>query len=145
MWRQIAYAPPVKSLISMIVGTVMAAMAASAAPVLLLETIITVENPNGGKEVVTPDPVPVESGKKAIIPFGKYEYAVTPILLADNTVEIRVVVTERVGEKLNRVAVPRIKARGGHAAEIKVGQTVFGIKITPADSAPQISAPDGNP
>lgn len=124
-----------KSILSGVLGVVIATFTASASPLLLLETTVTVEDVNGNKDVVTPDPSPVESGKKAIIPFGKYEFTVTPILLADNTLDIHVVVTERTGEKIKQVAVPRLKAGIGQAAEIQVGEISFGMKITPKTSA----------
>jgi len=54
------------------------------------------------------------------------EYAVTPTLLDNGTVDVRAVLTERNdGKKAEKLAAPRIKARLGEKAEIRVGNVAF--------------------
>ena len=103
---------------------------ASAAPRLLVETTITQTSAKGDKDVWAVPRVIVESGQEGIAQLGnqlgKLEYAVTPTLLDNGTVDVRAVLTERPdGKKAEQLAAPRIKARLGEKAEIRVGNVAF--------------------
>jgi hypothetical protein len=74
--------------------------------------------------------ISVESGKQAIIQVGKLEYAVTPTLLDNGTVDLRAVLTERDGEKADRLAAPQTKAKLGKVAEIQIGDLTFTTKTS---------------
>jgi hypothetical protein len=103
---------------------------ASAAPRLLVKTTITQTSAKGDKDVWAAPRVIVESGKEGITQLGNQlrmlEYAVTPTLLDNGTVDVRAVLTERNdGKKAEKLAAPRIKARLGEKAEIRVGNVAF--------------------
>lgn len=100
-------------------------LSASAGPTLVLETTITEHHATGGKDVLAAPRIAVESGKLAIVRVGKLEYAVTPTLLGDGTVELRAVLTEHNGNKAGKLATPRIRAKLDQVAEIQVGQLGF--------------------
>jgi hypothetical protein len=99
---------------------------AGAAPNLVIETTITQTNAKGGKELLAAPRVTVESGKEAVIQIGKLEYALTPTLLDNGTVDVSAVLTERTeGKKAEKLAAPRIKVRLGEKTEIRVGNIAF--------------------
>ena len=65
------------------------------------------------------------SGKQATIKFGKFEYNVTPVLHDDGTVDVSAILTEHDGKDAHQVVDQRIKAKLGHATEVRVGNLVF--------------------
>jgi type II secretory pathway component GspD/PulD (secretin) len=69
--------------------------------------------------------ISTESGKQAVIKVGNLEYAVTPTLLEDGSVDLNAVLTQRDGDKADVLTVPTIKATIGQAAEINIGDTTF--------------------
>ncbi len=103
---------------------------ASALSALLVETTIAEINAKGEKSVLTAPRVIVESGKQAVIRVGSLEYAVTPTLLGDGTVDLRATLTKRDGKKADQIAAPRIIAKLGQTAEIKVGTLAFKAKTS---------------
>jgi hypothetical protein len=121
---------PMKTTVTSLLATIAIAFTASAAPTLLVETTITENHANGGKDVLAAPSITVESGKQAIIQVGKLEYAVTPTLLDNGTVDLRAVLTERDGEKADRLAAPQIKAKLGKVAEIRIGDLAFTTKTS---------------
>lgn len=119
-----------KTAITTLLATILIAFTASASPALLVETTISEHNTKGGKDVLVAPRVTVESGKQAIIQVGKLEYAVTPTLLDNGTVELRATLTERDGKKADQLAVPRITAKLDQVAEIQIGQLAFTTKTS---------------
>ena len=119
-----------KTSINTLLATIAIALTASASPTLLVETTITEHHAKGGKDVLAAPRITVESGKQAIIQVGKLEYAITPTLLDDGTVDLRAILTERDGEKADELAAPRIKAELGQVAEIQIGQLAFTTKTS---------------
>lgn len=69
--------------------------------------------------------ISTESGKQAVIQVGTLEYAVTPVLLDDGTVDFRAVVTVRHGDESDVLAAPAIKAKIDQVAEIRIGDLTF--------------------
>ena len=104
---------------------------ALAAPTFVIETKITVPNPRGGNDVVTPR-ILVESGKPAIIEIGNLKYAMTPTAMNNGTVEVRAIITQRNPGNQNEtvIAQPRLIVPLGDFAEVKVGQHVLRLKPT---------------
>jgi len=101
-----------------------------AAPTLLLETTITEHRAARDKIVLAAPRVVIESGRQAVVEVNKLEYAVTPTLLDNGTVEIRATLTDRTGGEVKRLAAPRIKTQLDHIAEIQVGQFAFTTKTS---------------
>jgi hypothetical protein len=121
---------PMKTTVTSLLATIAMAFTASASPSLLVETTITENHAKGGKDVLAAPSITVESGKQASIQVGKLEYAVTPTLLDNGTVDLRAVLTERDGEKVDRLAAPQIKAKLGKVAEIQIGDLTFTTKTS---------------
>jgi hypothetical protein len=121
---------PMKTTVTSLLATIAMAFTASAAPTLLVETTITENHANGGPDVLKAPAISVESGKQATVKIGKLEYAVTPTLLDNGTVDLRAVLTERDGEKADRLAAPQIKAKLGKVAEIQIGDLTFTTKTS---------------
>ena len=119
-----------KTTINTLLATILITLTASASPALLVETTITEHHTKGGKDVLASPSITVESGKQAIIQVGKLEYAVTPTLLDDGTVDLRAVLTERDGKNADRLAAPQIKSKLGQVAEIQIGQLAFTTKTS---------------
>jgi type II secretory pathway component GspD/PulD (secretin) len=119
-----------KTTINTLFATILITLTASASPALLVETTITEHHAKGGKDVLAAPSITVESGKQAIIQVGKLEYAVTPTLLDDGTVDLRAVLTERDGKNADRLAAPQIKSELGQVAEIQIGQLAFTTKTS---------------
>ena len=119
-----------KTTITTLLATIVITLTASASPALLVETTITEHHAKGGKDVLMAPRITVESGKQATIQVGKLEYAVTPTLLDDGTVDLRATVTERDGKKADKLAAPRIKAKLGQVAEIQIGQLALKTKTS---------------
>jgi hypothetical protein len=105
-------------------------LSASAGPTLLLETTITRDHAKGGKDVLTAPRIAVENGNQAMVRVGKLEYAVTPTLLDDGTVELRAVITEHHGNKAYKLATPHIKSKLNQVAEIQVGAVGIATKAS---------------
>lgn len=97
-----------KTTINTLLATILITLTASASPALLVETTITEHHAKG----------------------GKLEYAVTPTLLDDGTVDLRAVLTERDGKNADRLAAPQIKSKLGQVAEIQIGQLAFTTKTS---------------
>ena len=139
--------------VSSLLASIAMAFTASAAPTLLVETTITENDSDGGPGVLKAaaisdqsgkqatsgiwpvqwswtHAISVESGKQATVKMGKLEYAVTPTLLDDGTVDLRAVLSERDGEKADRLAAPQIKAKLGQVAEIRIGDLAFTTKTS---------------
>jgi hypothetical protein len=114
-----------KTTITALLATIAVPFAAFASPALILETKITEHHATGGPDVMKVPSISTESGKQAVIKVGKLEYAVTPTLLEDGTVDLNAVLTERNGDKADVLTVPTIKATIGQAAEIKIGDLTF--------------------
>ena len=119
-----------KTTISTLLASILITLSASASPALLVETTITEHHAKGGKDVLAAPSITVESGKQATIQVGKLEYAITPTLLDDGTVDLRAILTERDGKKADKLAAPRIKAKLGLVAEIQIGQLAFSTKTS---------------
>ena len=115
----------IKITITTLLATIAIPLAASASPTLILETTITERHATGGPDVMKVPQISTESGKQAVIKVGKFEYAVTPALHDDGTVDLRAVLTERNGDKADVLTAPTIKAIIGQAAEIKIGDLTF--------------------
>jgi hypothetical protein len=114
-----------KTTITALLSAIAIPLAAPASPSLILETTITEHHATGGPDVMKAPQISTESGKQAVIKIGKYEYAVTPDLRDDGTVELHTVLTERNGDKADVLTAPTIKAVIGQAAEIKIGDLTF--------------------
>jgi len=114
-----------KTTITALLATIAVPFAAFASPALILETKITEHHATGGPDVMKVPSISTKSGKQAVIKVGKLEYAVTPTLLEDGTVDLNAVLTERNGDKADVLTVPTIKATIGQAAEIKIGDLTF--------------------
>lgn len=119
-----------KTSVTSLLATIAMAFTASAAPTLLVETTITERHASGGPDVLKAPAISVESGKQASVEIGKLEYAVTPTLIDDGTIKLRVVLTERDGEKPDRLAAPQIKANLGEVAEVRIGDLTFATKTS---------------
>jgi Flp pilus assembly secretin CpaC len=119
-----------KTAIIALIATMVIAFTASASQALLVETTITQQHAKGGPDVLAVPSITVESGKQAAVKIGKLEYAVTPTLLDDGTVDICAILTQRDGEKSDKLAAPRIKAQLGEAAQIQIGQLTFATKTS---------------
>lgn len=121
-----------KTTISTLLATIAIALTASAAPTLLVETTITDHDAKGGKDVMVAPRISVESGKRGIIQVGNTEYAITPILLGDGTVDLSISVhqTDRVGKKDDVLTAPRMLVKLGEAAEIQIGQRSYTTKTS---------------
>ena len=119
-----------KTAIIALLSTIVASVTASASQALLVETTITEQHANGGPDVLAVPSITVESGKQSTVKIGKLEYAVTPTLLDDGTVDISAILTKRDGEKSDKLAAPRIKAKLGEAAKIHIGQLTFTTKTS---------------
>jgi len=114
-----------KTTITALLAAIAIPLAAFASPTLILETTITEHHATGGPDVMKAPQISTESGKQVVIKVGKFEYAVTPALLDDGTVELHAVLTERNGDKADVLTAPAIKAIVGQAAEIKIGDLTF--------------------
>ena len=110
-----------KTTITTLFATIALSLAVSASPTLIIQTTITESHATGGPDVMTAPQISVESGKQAVIKVGNFEYAVTPTLLDDGTVDLRAALTERSGDKVDVLTAPTIKAEIGRAAEVKIG------------------------
>lgn len=121
-----------KTSISTLLASIAFALTASAAPTLLVETTITKPEIKDGRDIrrVIQLSMKVESGSKAIMRAGALEYALTPTLLDDGTVDLRAILTERDGKKADKLAAPRIKAKLGQLAKIQIGQLGFTTKTS---------------
>jgi hypothetical protein len=119
-----------KPAIIALLSTIIATVTASASQALLVQTTIIVHDDKGRPEVLSAPSITVESGRRAVVQIGKLEYAVTPILLDDGTVDISAILTERDGEKSDKLAAPRIKTKLGEAAQIQIGQYTFATKTS---------------
>jgi hypothetical protein len=119
-----------KTAIIALLSTIVASVTASASQALLVETTITEQHAKGGPDVLSAPSIKVESGKQATVTIGNLEYAVTPTLLDDGIVDISAILTERHGEKSDKLAAPHIKAKLGEAAKIQIGQLTFATKTS---------------
>jgi hypothetical protein len=123
-----------KTSIIALIATIVSAVTACASPALLVETTITEQHAKGGPDVLSAPSIKVESGEQATVQIGirdhEIVYAVTPTLLDDGTVDISAILTKRDGEKSDKLAAPRIKAKLGEAAEIQIGQQTFTTKTS---------------
>ncbi|MEI6491485.1 MAG: hypothetical protein WCO94_02970 [Verrucomicrobiota bacterium] len=119
-----------KTTITTLIASIAVTLAASASPTLLVETTITEQHATGGPDVMKVPRISVESGKQAIVQIGKLEYAVTPTLLADSTVDVRAILTQRSGEQADVLAAPGINTKIGQAAEVKIGKLTFTTKTS---------------
>jgi hypothetical protein len=99
---------------------------------LLVETTITEHHETGGPDVLKVSPIYTESGKQAVVQLGKLEYAVTPALLDDGTIDLRAVLTERNGDKADVLTAPTIKTKIGQVAEIRIGDLAIETKTSVA-------------
>ena len=119
-----------KTTIITLLATIVITLTASASPALLVETTITEHHANGGKDVLLAPSITVESGKQASMQVGKFDYAVTPNLLNDGTVDLRAILTKHNGMKTDMLATPSIKAQLGEVAEIQIDQLAFTTKTS---------------
>lgn len=119
-----------KTAIIALLSTIVAVVTASASQALLVQTTIIKHDDKGRPDVCSAPSITVESGKQAIIQVGKLEYAVTPTLLDDGTVDISAILTERDGKRSDELAAPRIKTKLGEAAQIQIGQYSFATKTS---------------
>ena len=119
-----------KTTITTLLAAIAIPLAVSASPALILETTITEHHPCGGLDVLKVPKITTESGKQAVVIVGNLEYAVTPTLLDDGTVDLRAVITERNGDKPDVLTAPAIKARIGQVAQIKIGDITYATKTS---------------
>lgn len=113
-----------------LLATLAVALTASASPALLVATTITEHHAKGGPDVLKAPRITIESGKQAIVRVGKLEYAVTPHLREDGTVDLQAILTEREGNKADKLAAPRIKAKLGKEVEIRAGDLTFRTRVS---------------
>jgi hypothetical protein len=114
-----------KTTITTLLAAIAIPLAVSASPALILETTITENHATGGPDVMKVPQISPESGKQAVVKVGKLEYAVTPTLLDDGTVDLRAVLTERHGDKADVLTAPAIKVKIGQVGEVKIGELTF--------------------
>ena len=110
-------------LITLLVATTFS-ITASAAPYLRVDIDLLEHSAAGDKTLMHPVMI-TSSGKQATIQSGKFEYSVTPILHDDGTVDVSAILTERDGKNTRQVVDQRIKAKLGHATEVRVDDLVF--------------------
>ncbi|MEP6671938.1 MAG: hypothetical protein ABJF10_22440 [Chthoniobacter sp.] len=117
-----------KTTIHTLLATIAISLTASASPALLVE-ITTAEHHanvvNVVKGVLTIPSVTVESGKQTTIQIGKLEYAVTPTLLDDGTVDLSATVTQGDDKKAEKLVVPSVKTKLGNGVDIQIGQVAW--------------------
>lgn len=101
---------------------------ASAASQLVIETTIATK---GGKDIVSKPTVIVESGKPATISTGgedtALEFALTPTLLDNGTVDIPTRITRRNGKKTDTLGTPRVIVQLGKVGRIEIGDLVLTV------------------
>lgn len=110
-----------KSTITALLATIAIPIVAFGSPALLLKTTITERHATGEPDVMQVPQIATESGRQAVVKIGRLEYAVTPTLLDNGTVDLRTVLTERNGDKADVLTAPKINAKIGQVAEIKIG------------------------
>ena len=118
-----------KITISILLATLVITFTAFAAPVLLVKTTITENHANGDKDVLEAPWLTVESGKKATIPVGKFEYTVTPTLLKDGYVDLFVILNGDNGNEAVHLNT-HITAKLGQVAVMGTGKLVLTIEIS---------------
>lgn len=117
-----------KTTINTLLATIGFVLTASASPTLLVEATISKHDAKSGRDIQVS--MKVESGNKAMMKLGELEYAVTPTLLDDGTVDLRAVLTERNGKKVDSLSAPRTKAKLGQVTEIQIGQIALKTKAS---------------
>lgn len=118
-----------------ILGTLLTVVACTAtvaaSPALLsVETTITERRSDGIQGVLIAPHITVESGKQASIQINELEYAVTPILLADGSVEVRAVLTRHEGGQATTLLSPTITAKLDQVAQVQNDQLALATKTT---------------
>ena len=120
--------PAMKPILSTLLASIAITLTAAASPSLRIESTIATD----GEHIVSRPTIIVQSGEQAIISSGDQESeltcALTPTLLDNGTVDIRVVITQRKGKKTDTLANPRIKVQLGELAKIQSGKLVFTAK-----------------
>lgn len=119
-----------KSAITFALVTISVTQAAMAAPALVLDTSISVEQVPNSLAVLASPRITVESGKQATVQLADKEFSVTPKLLDDGQVEFQVIWSEAIGQQTRIVASPRLVTLLGKEAELRVGKTAFRIKAS---------------
>ena len=119
-----------KSIIVTFITSIIVTLTASAAVQVLIETSIAKKNADGAKELLSKPSVIVESGKQAFIKLGKIEYAITPTVLPNGTVDIETVITEHDGKKAVVLAKPKVIVELGEEGEITSEQLSLTLRPT---------------
>lgn len=119
-----------KSTLHSLLVSLALALPAAAAPALRIETTIATR----GERIVSRPTVVVESGKQATLSSGDEQSeltcALTPTLLADGTVDVQAVITQRHGKKTDKLASPRLHLQLGQVAKVQVGELTFTAKAS---------------
>ena len=119
-----------KTTISTLFALAVCTVTAAASPALSVETTISEHHPDGTQSVLASPHITVESGKQASIQINQLEYAVTPTLLTDGSVEMHAVLTKYEGEKVTTLFSPTITAKLDQVAEIQKDQLALKTKAT---------------
>lgn len=116
-----------KTTFTALLFSILSTLAASAAPLLLVDTVVT-----DGGEVLSRPKLMVESGKEAAIAVGTLKLTTVATLLKDRTVELRTTLSEPRGKKTDVLTAPRVVAKLGQRAEVQVGKCAFSMVTTVA-------------
>ncbi|MCU0796028.1 MAG: hypothetical protein MUF31_08850 [Akkermansiaceae bacterium] len=102
----------------------------SAAPLIRIETTISGKEVDGEPLILAAPGVVVEDGKEAIIRFGVLEYALTPRILKNGSVQIETVITDRTKKDSKVLAKPKTVVDLGKSAEITTGNLTLTLLPT---------------
>jgi hypothetical protein len=118
-----------KSTLTSILASLAITLTAAASPSLRIDMTIATR----GDSIASRPSFYLESGKRGVISSGQIDpngkkvseltYAVTPTLLDNGTVDMQMVVTQRLGKNTDRHA-PRIVVQLGKLAKFRVGKLV---------------------
>lgn len=111
-------------LITLLIAATLSITASARIPLLRVDMVLLEHSAAGDKTLMAPLVI-TTSGKQATIKAGKFEYNITPILYDDGTVEVSAILTKRAGKNTLQVVDQRIKAKLGHATEVRVDNLIF--------------------
>lgn len=106
---------------------------ASAAPKLIVDTVVTDSDGHGNDKVVAHFHVLTKNGKEAVMPVGKNRYAVTPVLHGDRSVDAVVYYSHpNQNGNISRLGPYKQTSSLGERRNISFGMVTYATKVSAA-------------
>lgn len=119
---------------SLLLGFVFVNFCQAAAPLLLIETTLTEQLPQGAPQILAAPRIVVVSGQNATVRSGDIELNFTPTLQNDGSVDLQMAINKYMpNNQVVTLSRPRLITKMGQSSQIQVGQWTVDVMAKAAE------------